>query len=74
MAETNLAAVIRAKFPEIASHRRAFHAAPQVRMTGSGSGVFAACSTEREARDALALLPAHIHGRRARDPLAEFAR
>lgn len=74
----DLAAVTCARFPEVAAVLKAFsQAAPQARMTGSGSCVFAACSTEREARDALALLPPHIEGHLARTlarhPLADFA-
>ena len=75
----DLAAVTCARFPEVAAAIAVLsRAAPQARMTGSGSCVFAACSTEREARDALALLPSHIEGHLARTlarhPLAEFAR
>jgi len=75
----DLAAVTCARFPEVAAAIAALsHGAPQVRMSGSGACVFAACSTEREARDALALLPSHIDGHLARTiarhPLADFAR
>jgi 4-diphosphocytidyl-2-C-methyl-D-erythritol kinase len=74
----DLAAVTCARFPEVAAAIAALaQAAPQARMTGSGGCVFAACSTEREARDALALLPPHIDGHLARTlarhPLADFA-
>ena len=77
--QNDLAAVTCARFPEVGAAIAALsHAAPQVRMTGSGSCVFAACSTERGARDALALLPPSIDGHLARTlarhPLAEFAR
>ena len=75
----DLEAVTRARFPEVAVAITALsHAAPQVRMSGSGACVFAACSTEREARDALARVPPHIDGHLARTiarhPLADFAR
>jgi 4-diphosphocytidyl-2-C-methyl-D-erythritol kinase len=75
----DLAAVTCAKVPEVATAIAALsRAAPQARMTGSGAGVFAACTTERDARDALALLPPHIGGHLARTlarhPLADFAR
>lgn len=75
----DLAAVTCAKVPEVAAAVAALsRAAPQARMTGSGACVFAACSTEREARDALAVLPPHIDGHLARTlsrhPLADFAR
>jgi 4-diphosphocytidyl-2-C-methyl-D-erythritol kinase len=75
----DLAAVTCARFPEVAAALAAIsRAAPQARMSGSGSCVFAACSTEREARDALAMLPPHIDGHLARTlarhPLADFAR
>ena len=75
----DLAAVTCARFPEVAAAIAALgRAAPQARMSGSGACVFAACSTEREARDALALLPPHLDGHLARTlarhPLADFAR
>lgn len=75
----DLAAVTCARFPEVAAAVAALaQVAPQVRMTGSGACVFAACATEREARDALAALPPHIDGHLARTlarhPLADFAR
>jgi 4-diphosphocytidyl-2-C-methyl-D-erythritol kinase len=75
----DLAAVTCAKAPGVAEAIAALsRAAPQARMTGSGAGVFAACATEREARDALALLPPRIDGQLARTlarhPLADFAR
>ena len=75
----DLAAVTCARFPEVASVIAALsRAAPQVRMTGSGGCVFAACATQREARDALALLPPGVDGHLARTlarhPLADFTR
>jgi 4-diphosphocytidyl-2-C-methyl-D-erythritol kinase len=75
----DLAAVTCARFPEVDAAIAALsRAAPQARMSGSGSCVFAACATEREAREALALLPPNVDGHLARSlarhPLAEFAR
>ena len=75
----DLAAVTCARYPEVDAAIVALsRAAPQARMSGSGSCVFAACPTEREAREALALLPPHIDGHLARSlarhPLADFAR
>ena len=75
----DLAAVTVARFPEVAQALAALaKSAPQARMTGSGACVFAACATEREARAALACVPAHVDRRLARTlarhPLAEFAR
>jgi 4-diphosphocytidyl-2-C-methyl-D-erythritol kinase len=75
----DLAAVTCARFPEVAAAVAALsRAAPEVRMSGSGACVFAACSTEQDARNALAMLPPHIDGHLARTlarhPLADFAR
>jgi 4-diphosphocytidyl-2-C-methyl-D-erythritol kinase len=74
----DLAGVTVARFPAVAESLAALtRAAPQARMTGSGACVFAACSTEREARLALAALPPHVEGcvarTLARHPLANFA-
>lgn len=74
----DLEAVARSKFPAVAEASAALsRASPHARMTGSGAGVFAAFATQREARDALSMMPAHIDGRLvrtlARHPLADFA-
>ena len=75
----DLAGVAAARFPEVAEALIALtRAAPQARMTGSGSCVFAECRTECEARRVLASLPPDSQGQvartLARHPLAEFAR
>ena len=75
----DLEAVARSKYPAVAEAIAALSgASPHARMTGSGACVFAAFATEREARDALSVLPPHIDGRLARTlarhPLAAFAR
>lgn len=65
-------------FPPVGEAVRALRrAAPAARMTGSGACVFAWFDTERDARRALAMLPAGMPGRvvrtLARHPLASFA-
>ncbi len=75
----DLAAVTIARYPEVAQALGALaREAPQARMTGSGACVFAACTTESDARRALACLPSHVDGHLARTlarhPLADFAR
>ncbi|MCC7327569.1 MAG: 4-(cytidine 5'-diphospho)-2-C-methyl-D-erythritol kinase [Burkholderiales bacterium] len=67
------------RFPAVAEAIDAMaRVVPQVRMTGSGACVFAACATQTQAQRALASLPPHIEGHLARTlarhPLADFAR
>ena len=74
----DLATVTAARFPAVASAIEALsRASPQARMTGSGACVFAAFPTQREAHDALMLLPQNIGGWVARTlvrhPLVAFA-
>ena len=74
----DLESVARSKFPAVAEAIAALsRASPHARMTGSGACAFAVFATEREARDALSLLPPHIDGRLvrtlARHPLADLA-
>ncbi|HEY3178473.1 MAG TPA: 4-(cytidine 5'-diphospho)-2-C-methyl-D-erythritol kinase [Casimicrobiaceae bacterium] len=74
----DLEATATARFAAIGRAREALsHASPNARMTGSGGCVFAAFSTEREAKQALRHLPQEIEGRvvrtLARHPLSAFA-
>jgi 4-diphosphocytidyl-2-C-methyl-D-erythritol kinase len=67
-----------AKYPSVAAAIAALAKASRfARMTGSGARAFAAFATEREARDAVASLPAGVAGHvvrtLARHPLASFA-
>jgi 4-diphosphocytidyl-2-C-methyl-D-erythritol kinase len=74
----DLAPVTASRFPAVAAAIQALsRASPLARMTGSGACVFAAFPTEREAHDALTLLPQNVGGcvarTLARHPLAAFA-
>ncbi|MEO8344292.1 MAG: 4-(cytidine 5'-diphospho)-2-C-methyl-D-erythritol kinase [Betaproteobacteria bacterium] len=74
----DLAGVTASRYPAVAATIEALsRASPQARMTGSGACVFAAFSDERDAHDALALLPPSIRGCVARTlsrhPLVAFA-
>jgi 4-diphosphocytidyl-2-C-methyl-D-erythritol kinase len=74
----DLAPVTASRFPTVAATTQALsRASSRARMTGSGACVFAAFPTEREARDALTLLPQDVGGcvarTLARHPLAAFA-
>jgi 4-diphosphocytidyl-2-C-methyl-D-erythritol kinase len=73
----DLEAVTGSRYPAVAEAIAALRrASPRVRMTGSGACVFAACASEREARQAIDALPPHIGGRvsrtLSRHPLAGF--
>jgi 4-diphosphocytidyl-2-C-methyl-D-erythritol kinase len=74
----DLAEVVRTNVPEVAAAMAALaRVAADARMTGSGACVFAAFGSEREAHDALALLPRPTVGRvvatLVSHPLAAFA-
>jgi len=74
----DLASVAASRFPAVAAAIDALsQASPRARMSGSGACVFADFATEREARDALALLAPRCGGRVVRTlnrhPLAAFA-
>jgi len=74
----DLESVARWKFPAVAEAIAALsRSSPHARMTGSGAAAFAVFATQREALDALSLLPPHIDGRLvrtlARHPLADLA-
>ncbi len=74
----DLEAVTGSRYPAVAETIAALaRVSPRVRMTGSGACVFAACTSEQEARLAIGALPEHIGGRvsrtLARHPLAGFA-
>jgi 4-diphosphocytidyl-2-C-methyl-D-erythritol kinase len=74
----DLASVAASRFPAVAAAIDALsQASPRARMSGSGACVFADFATEREARDALALLSPRCGGRVVRTldrhPLAAFA-
>jgi len=74
----DLESIAVSQFPQVGEAVQALRrASPQARMTGSGACVFAAFDTERDARRALALLPAGMPGcvvrTLARHPLASFA-
>jgi 4-diphosphocytidyl-2-C-methyl-D-erythritol kinase len=74
----DLEATAVSQFPQVGEAVQALRrASPQARMTGSGACVFAAFDAERDARRALALLPAGVPGcvvrTLARHPLASFA-
>ncbi len=74
----DLADVTASRFPDVAAAIDALtRASPQARMTGSGACVFAAFAAERDARQALTLLPHSIGGcvarTLARHPLVAFA-
>jgi 4-diphosphocytidyl-2-C-methyl-D-erythritol kinase len=74
----DLEAVAVSKFPQVGEAVQALRrASPLARMTGSGACVFAMFDAERDARRALALLPAEMPGcvvrTLARHPLASFA-
>ena len=74
----DLEAAAVAQFPPVAEAVQALRrASPGARMTGSGACVFAPFAAERDARRALASLPASVPGcvvrTLARHPLASFA-
>jgi 4-diphosphocytidyl-2-C-methyl-D-erythritol kinase len=74
----DLAAVTASRFPAVSATIQALlRASPRARMTGSGACVFAAFPAQRQAHDALALLPQTTRGcvarMLARHPLAAFA-
>jgi 4-diphosphocytidyl-2-C-methyl-D-erythritol kinase len=71
----DLEPVAAARHPEVASALNALRrVAPHARMSGSGSAVFAAYGSEREALDAAATMPAsRVVRTLARHPLASFA-
>jgi len=71
----DLEPVAAARHPEVASALNALRrVAPHARMSGSGSAVFAAYGSEREALDAAARMPAsRVVRTLARHPLASFA-
>ena len=74
----DLEAAAVAQFPQVGEAVQALRrASPGARMTGSGACVFAPFESERDARRALAMLPAGVPGcvvrTLARHPLASFA-
>jgi 4-diphosphocytidyl-2-C-methyl-D-erythritol kinase len=74
----DLEAVAVSKFPQVGEAVQALRrASPLARMTGSGACVFGMFDAERDARRALALLPAEMPGcvvrTLGRHPLASFA-
>jgi 4-diphosphocytidyl-2-C-methyl-D-erythritol kinase len=66
-----------ARYPDVAGALFAWKSLADVRMTGSGAAVFAACESETAARSAIDALPAGVAGLAvrtlARHPLAGFA-
>lgn len=58
----DLEPVVSARYPAVAQHLKWLKQYGDARMTGSGACVFAAFSTEREARDVLAGKPVEIEG------------
>jgi 4-diphosphocytidyl-2-C-methyl-D-erythritol kinase len=70
--------VAASRYRDVASALTAWESLADVRMSGSGAAVFAACESETAAHDAIDALPAGVAGRAvrtlARHPLASFAR
>jgi 4-diphosphocytidyl-2-C-methyl-D-erythritol kinase len=74
----DLAAVALSRYPDVERALSAMRTvSPNARMTGSGAGVIAVCSTESEARRAIESLPAGTPGlvvrTLERHPLHDFA-
>ena len=63
LGRNDLESVVTARFPEVAAHLAWLKGrCPQARMTGSGAGVFAEMTTEREAQALQSQLPAGMQG------------